>query len=136
VKNGGGACAISTSAHWSARATAGRVKDLSEAHADRNPGSREWSEIETGRSLLLQGANTSSTWRRIARRSAELRPARAVAEQLGYGSGRRRRSKHFMQRLLSGTRETIARARELILARAMTPPRGEAPPRERHRQGA
>jgi [protein-PII] uridylyltransferase len=125
VKNGEGGLRDLDVAHWAARAR-WRVSDLSELVRLAVLVPREWDEIREARSFLFRLRNSMhlDTKRRIDRLSFELQER--VAGSLGYGAGGP--GVVAMMRDYYRHARTIARSRDMILARAMPPPR--RPPRE------
>ncbi len=120
VKNGEGGVRDLDIAHWSARAR-WRIKDLGELMRIGILVPREWAEIEAGRSLLFRVRNMLhlAAGRRADRLSFDQQER--CAERLGYGTGG-----HAVERFMSDYyrhARAIARAREMILARAKPPPR-------------
>jgi [protein-PII] uridylyltransferase len=120
VKNGEGGLRDLDIAHWSARAR-WRVADLGELVRIGILVPREWAEIEAARSLLFRVRNLLhlSAGRRADRLSFDQQER--IAEHLGYGKGGLA-VERFMSDYYRHAR-AVARAREMILARAKPPPR-------------
>jgi [protein-PII] uridylyltransferase len=120
VKNGEGGLRDLDISHWSARAR-WRVADLSDLVRLGILVPREWAEIEAARSLLFRVRNLLhlAAGRRADRLSFDQQER--IAVQLGYGEGGLA-VERFMSDYYRHAR-AVARAREMILARAKPPPR-------------
>jgi [protein-PII] uridylyltransferase len=120
VKNGEGGLRDLDAAHWAARAR-WRVADLADLVRIGTLVPREWEEIGAARSMLLRIRNSLhlEAGRRADRLSFDQQER--LAEQLGYGTGGPA-VERFMSDYYRHAR-AVARARELIHARAKPPPR-------------
>ena len=120
VKNGEGGLRDLDIAHWSARAR-WRVANLDDLVRYGILVPREWAEIEAARSMLFRVRNLLhlAAGRRADRLSFDQQER--LATQLGYGGGGHS-VEHFMSDYYRHAR-AVARAREMILARAKPPPR-------------
>ncbi len=120
VKNGEGGLRDLDIAHWAARAR-WRVAGLEDLVRIGVLVPREWAEIDVARSLLFQVRNLLhlAAGRRADRLSFDQQER--IAVQLGYGNGGQG-VERFMSDYYRNAR-AVARAQEMIVARAKPPPR-------------